>query len=562
MARHIAPEVTSLTTLDLAERKAGIKLADIHEDFDPQSPDQFALCLMSWHWRIFSGRLYKITTKGDDAPDDEPDIVVDFRPNVSQRALLANLHERNTILKARQAGFSTLIDIMALDHALFNPDQEVVVIAHTKQAATKLYRKKVCFAYDKLPQAIRDMCPTVERNQTQMVFANGSSIEVSSSARGGTPHFLHISEFGKIAAKYPDKAVEITTGAIQGVPRSGFIFIESTAEGQSGAFYDNATRAQRRADAKQPLTQSDYRFHFFAWWMIPEYRLAQHQVRNVRVSSKEHEYFDTIEGMMDCEIDLGQRAWYIAKRDNDFATTPDLMWREYPSTPEECWQASNEGKYYAKALAIARREGRIGRLPLLRHVPCNTFWDLGASDSTAIWVHQRVGLEDRFIRYYEESGAGYLAFTTWLDSLNVLWGSHYLPHDADQKRQKQQQDANDFALISPVMILREMKPSWDFKIVPRIQNLQHGIDQTRLSMQGCYWDAEGCKEGLMRLENYSREWNTRLQCWHDHPKHDDASHGSDAFRQFSTGYVAPISPTANRRASKAPQVRRATGMTA
>ncbi|MDO8983026.1 hypothetical protein [Cypionkella sp.] len=559
---HKAPEDTNLSPLELAERKAGIKLSAIHEDFDPQSADQFALCLMSWTWRIFSGRIYKITTKGDDSPDDEPDIVVDFRPNNTQREFLANLHERNTILKARQMGFSTLIEIMALDHALFNDDQEVVVIAHTKQAATKLYRKKVCFAYDKLPQAIRDMCPTVERNQTQMVFANGSSIEVTSSARGGTPHFLHISEFGKIAAKYPDKAVEITTGAIQGVPRSGFIFIESTAEGQSGAFYDNAKRAQSKAEAKQPLTQSDYRFHFFAWYRMPEYRTIPEEIRHVRINAKEHEYFDTVEGLMDCEIDLGQRAWYISKRDNDFATTPDLMWREYPSTPEECWQASNEGKYYAKALALARREGRIGRVPLLRHVPCNTFWDLGASDSTAIWVHQRVGVEDRFLRYYEESGAGYLAFTTWLDSLNVLWGSHYLPHDAEQKRQKQQADGDDFALISPVMILREMKPSWDFKVVPRIQNLQHGIDQTRLSMQGCYWDDEGCKEGLMRLENYSREWNTRLQCWHDHPKHDDASHGSDAFRQFSTGYIAPISPTVNRRASKATSARRATGMTA
>ena len=562
MGKHIAPENPALSPLELAERAAGIRLTDIHPDFTPDNPAQFKLCLMSWEWRIFSGRLYQITTKGDDAPDDEPEIAVAFRPNTAQRMLLANLHERNTILKARQMGFSTLIEIMALDHALFNRDQEVVVIAHTKDAATKLYRKKVCFAYDKLPEAIRAMVPTIERSQTQMVFANGSSIEVTSSARGGTPHFLHISEMGKIAAKYPDKATEITTGSLQGVPRSGFIFIESTAEGQSGAFYDNAMRAQRKAEAKEPLTQSDYRFHFFAWWMMPEYRLSPDQTKRVRISAKEHEYFDTIEGKMDCEIDLGQRAWYISKRDNDFATTPDLMWREYPSTPEECWQASNEGKYYAKALSLARREGRIGRLPLLRHVPCNTFWDLGASDSTAIWVHQRVGAEDRFLRYYEESGAGYLAFIMWLESLNVLWASHYLPHDAEQKRQKQQENPNDFALTSPVLILRELRPSWDFKIVKRVQNLQHGIDQTRLSMQACYWDDEGCKEGLHRLENYSREWNTRLQCWHDHPKHDDHSHGADAFRQFSTGYVAPIPHTRNPRAGQTAPRPRSTGMSA
>jgi hypothetical protein len=52
-----------------------------------------------------SGALYKITTKGDDAPDDDPEIAIAFRPNTAQRLLLANLHERNTILKARQIGF-------------------------------------------------------------------------------------------------------------------------------------------------------------------------------------------------------------------------------------------------------------------------------------------------------------------------------------------------------------------------------------------------------------------------------------------------------------------------
>jgi hypothetical protein len=127
---------------------------------------------------------------------------------------------------------------------LFNRDQEVVVIAHTKEAATKMYRKKVCFAYDNLPEGIRRLFPIAERTQTQLVFENGSSIEVTSSARGGTPHFLHISEMGKIAAKYPERAIEITTGSLQGVPKNGLVFIESTAEGKAGAFYDLSRRAR------------------------------------------------------------------------------------------------------------------------------------------------------------------------------------------------------------------------------------------------------------------------------------------------------------------------------
>lgn len=513
--------------------------AEIDETFRPETDAELMAALASWRWRIFSGQLYKITTKGDDEDDDAPEIAVPFIPNSAQRELLSKLHYRNIIPKARQLGFSTLIDIMALDQALFLNDQECVVIAHTKDAAAKLFRKKVCFAYDNLPPFVRALRPTVSKTQTQLVFSNGSSIEVTSSARGGTPHFLHISEFGKIAAKYPDKALEITTGSLQGVPQRGLVFIESTAEGQSGAFYTIADRAEKRSKTEKavPLTPMEYRFHFFAWWRAAEYRLPVEEAKRVTISAKEHAYFDKIEGLMDIEIDLQQRAWYIQKRDTDFADTPDMMWREYPSTPAECWQASTEGKYYAEAMAMVRRDGRVTSLPVLREIPVNSFWDLGASDSTAIWLHQEVDGWDHWLRYTEESGRGYLHFIQWMESHGFIWGSHYLPHDAEQKRQANQFQPTDVALLSPVMILREMRPSWTWRIVPRVQNIQHGIDQTRTGLRRARFDAEGCKEGIAHIEAYSREWNTRLQCWHDHPRHDEHSHCADAFRQHAQGYV-------------------------
>lgn len=53
----------------------------------------------------------------------------------------------------------------------------------------------------------------------EMSFSNGSTISVRTSFRSGTIQFLHISEFGKICAKYPDRAKEIVTGAIEAVPQ-------------------------------------------------------------------------------------------------------------------------------------------------------------------------------------------------------------------------------------------------------------------------------------------------------------------------------------------------------
>lgn len=548
MLDFVEPKETQ-TVEQLAARIAFLEDGTVTEHFTPQNEDEMIVALGSWEWRIFSGALYKITTKGDDEADDLPDVAIPFKPNDAQRNLLSNLNERNLVLKARQIGFSTLIEIMALDHAMFNKDQEVVVIAHTKDAATKLYRKKVCFAYDNMPADIRDSCPLLERSQTQMVFANGSSIEVTSSARGGTPHFLHISEMGKIAAKYPDKAVEITTGSLQGVPKNGLVFIESTAEGKAGAFYDMSQRSEAQHNAKVALKPTDYRFHFYAWWTDRNYRINP---EGVKISAKEHEYFDKVEIQMDCLIDLDQRAWYINKRDNDFSSTPDLMWREYPSTPDECWQASNEGKYYAVAMAKSRMDGRIGNYPLLRHVPVNSFWDLGATDSTAIWLHQQIGAMDRWVRFYEENNKGYLHFILWMEKHECVWGKHYLPHDAEQTRQ----GVN--ATTDAVSQCRSIRPTWDWQTVDRIQSVQHGINLVNQEFPQYEFDEEGCKEGIAHLEAYTRGWNNTLQWWADKPRHDEHSHCADAFRQKAQGYI-PIGQAPSLH--KKPR-RRATGLNA
>jgi len=539
-----------LTPEQMQARIAFLEREEVTPAFVPETEEEIAVALGSWEWRIFSGGLYKITTKGDDQPDDLPDIAVPFIPNEAQRDLLGNLNNRNLVLKARQIGFSTLIEIMALDQAMFLPDQEVVVIAHTKAAATKLYRKKVCFAYDNLPDAVRDAVPCVERTQTQMVFANGSSIEVTSSARGGTPHFLHISEMGKIAAKHPEKATEITTGSLQGVPKSGLVFIESTAEGKAGAFYDLSQRSEALHKLGKPLMPTDYRFHFYAWWQDKGYRIDP---VGVTISAKEHAYFDKVEMEMDCVIDLDQRAWYVNKRDADFASTPDLMWREYPSTPDECWQASNEGKYYAVAVANARMAGRIGNYPLSRHVPVNSFWDIGATDSTAIWLHQEIGAMDRWVKFYEASGQGYLHFILWMEKLQCVWGAHYLPHDSSQSKQDVE------AVTSAISQLRGIRPTWTWNKVPVIKRVQHGIDLVREEFEQYEIDEEGCKEGIAHLEAYTRGWSNTLQWWTDEPRHDEHSHCADAFRQKAQGYTRIGHAPAHRNRNT---TRRATGLTA
>lgn len=423
---------------------------------------------------------------------------------------------------------TTLIAILWLDHALFVADQRCGIIAQDREAAEAIFRDKVKFAYENLPAEVKAMFPLARDSASELLFAhNNSSIRVATSMRSGTIHRLHVSEFGKIGAKFPDKAVEVVTGSLPAVPLTGIAIIESTAEGQDGEFYRMTKQAQADAEANRPLTQREYRFHFFPWHDNPEYEIAPD---GVVITPKDHQAFDEIEAQVGKKITMRQRAWYCATRKGDFAGDPEKMWQEYPSTPEEAFKVSTEGTYYAVQLTAARQHGRICRVPFVTGTPVNTFWDIGNSDGTAIWFHQKVGPEHRWINFMEGWGEPYAHFVKQMQETGYVFGVHYLPHDADHKRQ------GSHANKSPKQMLEELAPGWRFEIVERIDEVIHGIQQVRDVFGQCWFDEVNCAAGLAHLSLYRKEWNARLATWSDRPRHDVHSEAADAFRQFAQAW--------------------------
>ena len=138
---------------------------------------------------------------------------------------------------------------------------------------------------------------------------------------------------------------------------------------------------------------------------------------NIKFTDKDVAYFERIEAQINRQLTIEQRAWYVATREADFSGSEEKMWQEYPSTPEEAFQQSTEGCYYTEQLTKARKDGRIATVPLVEGVPVNTFWDIGSSDGTAIWFHQRIGQENRFIRFCEAWGEPYSYFVRYIQSL-------------------------------------------------------------------------------------------------------------------------------------------------
>lgn len=417
---------------------------------------------------------------------------------------------------------TTLIAIFFLDCCLFRANVRAGIIAQDLGAVETIFRDKIKHAYDNLPEQLRLAMPLEVETKRELVFAhNNSGVRVGTSMRSGTLQYLHISEMGKIAKKWPEKAREIVTGSIPAVPSDGMVFIESTAEGAEGEFYIMAMRAKALADRGKQLALKEFRFLFFPWWGEMTYRADPDLVT---ISSDEDEYFDKIEAAMGCTIDVEQRAWWIGTRDNEFGGADEKMWQEYPSTPEEAFAKSLEGCYYTKQLVAARKTKRITTVPYMPGHPVNTFWDIGSGDGTAIWFHQQIGQQHRFIKFIEGWGEPYAYFVGEMQKLGYVWGTHYLPHDGNHVRQGEIVNATPREMLEKLGLR-------NIEIVPPVSELQHGITATRDYFAQCWFDEAGCKEGITHLELYRKKWNNTAGCFTDQPQKDIHSEGADSFRQ-------------------------------
>lgn len=445
---------------------------------------------------------------------------VPFVMNDEQRQFVANLHDRNAICKARQLGYSTLLCLMALDQCLFNRNFNAAIIAHSLDDAGKLFRTKIRFAWERLPDLLRSHIGLRSETASGMVFGNGSAITVDTSARSQTLQFLHISEFGKICAKFPERAKEIVTGSFPAVSPGGLITIESTAEGQEGYFYEITMAALAAQQERRALTPLDFRLHFAPWWAKPDNRLDP---EGVVIPAEMERYFSKLEAK-GIRLDAAQRAWYVKTEE----TLHEDIRREHPSYPEEAFEVSIEGTVLHHQMALLRKHDQITAVPWDPAYPVNTFWDLGTDDATAIWCHQRVGLQNRLIRYFEDSGQGLGYYANELRSHGFTFGQHYLPHDADH-------DIQGESIEKRADILRRLLPG-EVRVVDRIREIGNGIETLREFLPSCWMDKANCADGIKALDAYRYEWDEKLGRWKSAPLHNWACLGPDTRIRTLSGW--------------------------
>jgi hypothetical protein len=487
------------------------------------SPDQFLDPL----WRIH--HLYKCMDKNGKT--------VDFVPWDEQREFLANIHSRNDILKCRQRGFTTLMGIVQLDDCVFNPNVRAAILAHRDSAAKLIFQDKVKFPYDNLDEGLRAAVPPKQDSADTLALANNSRFIVTTSVRSGTLAWLHVSEYGKICAENPERAREIRTGSFPAA-EGGVITIESTAEGESGDFFDLCTSSEEMLNAGLKLTRKDFKFFFYPWWRAKEYVLPR---SNIPIGPDDEKYFEKIANDIRAISFLAphfrgftqeQKNWWMTEANR----LGSDMKREFPATPREAFEQSLGGAIFADELASAYKFERIGSYPLDPRFPVNTFWDLGRShgNATAVWLEQDIGGIPRMVGYYEKEGEWIdqhlRNLKEWGSERGVTWGKHYMPHDGD--RQEIWLPEGTLAIMGRL----GFQPT----IVDRSPNKWESIQVGRRRFSQIVWDATACKQGISRLKQYRKEYDDRRGVWRDHPYHGPESNGADAYLTFAeSGHLPP-----------------------
>ncbi len=481
--------------------------------------EQLKELLWNREWRIFSWKLYSIK--------DKQGRKIPFIPNEHQTNYYHNRHTKNIILKARQLGFSTMIDVMNLDRALFSSYKNIGIIADDRDSAELIFRDKVKFAFDNLPEWLRKEFKVKTDRKGELVFeSNNCSIAVDTSFRWWTLQYLHISEYWKICNKYPEKAREIQTGALNTVAPTSEVDIESTAEGNSGYFYEMCRKAIEMQEQRKELTDMDYKFHFYPWFIDPLYSLDGEDT----IRSDTREYFNKLSwedyilrNYPWLVFSEAQMRWYQKKKEEQ----KEDMQREYPSYPNEAFDLAIKGSYYEKELSIARQQGRIGKYPYDSRLPVFTHWDLwgaGWWDETAIWFWQKYSNEIRLIDYWE--GTGYWITEIANSIVNPRYTNyeeHFMPFDIE---------VTEYSTWTTRLSTARQFLRWRVSVVRKLP-ISDGINATRDLFPRCYFNEETTVIGVSRLAWYRREYDEKNGVFRDKPKHDINSNGSDSFRYLS-----------------------------
>lgn len=234
-------------------------------------------------------------------------------------------------------------------------------------------------------------------------------------------------------------------------------------------------------------------------------------------------------------------------RDNPWF--PDVLRKEMeedrerdPEKAVHIWDGAYKqapaGAYYAKLLAKALLDGRVGNVPHDPALEVHVSFDLGIGQNQSLWFTQRAGRELRVIDYLEgdeeAANEGYSWYARKMREKPYTYADITFPHDGrvreatGKSRAETMENLNFTVRVLPVMPVAD------------------GIDAVKRTIPMCWFDSAKCSTGLTALKNYREDWDESLRRSNG-PLKDWTNHAADSFRYTVIAYDTPADERKPRR---------------
>jgi hypothetical protein len=270
---------------------------------------------------------------------------------------------RFVVLKARQQGLSTVISAFQYWWLSQRKAQQGLVMAHEGDSTTALldmYRR----IHDNVPDIVRPSTKYLSRNELNFdKLDSGMRVATAGGrgvARGETLTFSHLSEVAFWPVAFANTNFN---GLVQAIPeeKDTFIFLESTAQGVTGKFYEMYQGAVRRDHL-----WNGYEVFFSAWFESDEYR--ETPPADFQRTPEEEELIALFH---DQGLTTNDQLYWRRKKIGTSGI--DLFKQEYPATPEEAFLSTGRPIFNTESLNARLQKAKAK--PPLRQMACEVRYD-------------------------------------------------------------------------------------------------------------------------------------------------------------------------------------------
>lgn len=291
----------------------------------------------------YASKALKIRTK-----DGE---IVNLKLNEAQRRLLQRVNDqmqtegkvRVIILKARQMGLSTAVGAYMYWWTSQRKAQKALVVTHHSDSTKALFDMTRRF-YDNTPEALKPKTKYSSRKELNFdKLDSGYAVATAGGESVGRGETITVAHLSELAFWPKSTAKDILNGILQAIPNrpNTCVFVESTANGVSGEFYDMWKGAVDGTNGFIPV--------FLPWFIQDEYR--EPVPEGFERTPDEQEMADRL-GLDDEQLMFRRRK--IAQNGID------LFRQEYPSTPEEAFLTTGRPVFNPDQLTVLQSKAPHG----------------------------------------------------------------------------------------------------------------------------------------------------------------------------------------------------------